>query len=440
MTEQGANWRYAKFYMYVASPISIPTDYAFISTYFNSGTCQQHHRDWLEDLIPANFIERIVTSSSCFVILRFQRSSTVCMPWIKYYFDSELIREKWSFQYTMRGLPPDGMKWWSEQHIDPVQTYGVIVEATTCLPTLGDASLNRVVFEGFERCLGVLESISEAYAEILGDIQTGFVNLATVLPGVPGLLIDPEQRLLREHDIRSNEEGAFPSGTPEDLSPEQMNAVMTIASLAESGAPGIVTQHWRRQAFRARHVLGDFAAAVIFAEIAGEVFFDSLLMSLAWEDQKWSNKTAVDQHVVEAWFRRNASFTWRLRNDRTFAPRLTQGWHMETSGNALYEFERHVTWLRNRIVHGGYRPTGTEAARAFEALDDAISFAVNALLRDCNRNRYPLTAVMQCGIDRLEQRGVYKNKLRDRIESTAPGWRKEFYSFRQTVVANAATI
>ena len=104
---------------------------------------------------------------------------------------------------------------------------------------------------------------------------------------------------------------------PDDLSPTQMNAVKTIASLAESGASEMVTQHWRRQAFRAHHVLGDFAAAVIFTETAGEVFFDSLLMSLAWEDQKWSNKTAVDQHVVEGWFRRSASFTWRLRNDRT---------------------------------------------------------------------------------------------------------------------------
>ena len=100
-----------------------------------------------------------------------------------------------------------------------------------------------------------------------------------------------------------------------------------------------------------------------------------------------------------------------------------------------------MTWLRNRIVHGGYRPTGAEAARAFKALDDAISFAVNALLRDCNRNKYPLTAVVQCGIDRLEQRGVYKNKLRRmKVENAAPGWRKDFYDFRQTVVANAATI
>ena len=102
---------------------------------------QEHRLEWLGELIPESLIDRIVAEPSCFVVLQFHRSPAERMPWVKYYFDTEIVREKWSVQYKMRGLPPDNMKWWSEQHIDPVKSYGVIVEATTCLPSLGETNL-----------------------------------------------------------------------------------------------------------------------------------------------------------------------------------------------------------------------------------------------------------------------------------------------------------
>jgi hypothetical protein len=91
MTEQEANWRYAKFYIYVPSPISIPTDYAFISTDFDPQFSREHRRDWLDELIPDDLIDKIVAEPSCFVVLQFHRIMAERMPWIKYYLIQNLF-------------------------------------------------------------------------------------------------------------------------------------------------------------------------------------------------------------------------------------------------------------------------------------------------------------------------------------------------------------
>jgi hypothetical protein len=428
-------WRYVKFFIYVPWPISIPEATAFMAFDEPELPCGVQRAEWLNYLVPDDFVSNIVSENRPFVVLQFRRRSIEQTRWLQYFHEAELLRERWAFEYQTRALPPENVKWWSDFSVDSIQTFGVIIEATTCLPEEQHENLNKAVDTAFERCIRLCEALGESYVQVLFDLRTGFINRGTVLPGVPALLIDPESRRVAEHNLRVNEEGAYPIDARDDLSPEQISEVRYRTLLAQAGDPNVTVEHWRRLAFRARHVDGDYAAAAVFAQTTSEVFFDAVLQSLIWEDNRSASESAVDEAEIARLFARDISFLTRLKGNNTFACRLKQGWYVKEPGNALKDLEVEVTWLRNQVVHTGYRPTEDEAARSFEVLDAAISFAVHAISRECNRANYPITLLMLAGRERLEQRGLYKGKVREKIEVLPPDWRKDFYEFRERIAS-----
>jgi hypothetical protein len=424
-------WRYVKFFIYVPWAIAMPESYMQFPIRRAEPGCGEQRMEWLSHILPDAVADDVVRRGPCtFATFRFHRLPIELPRWIHYFFQVESMAGAWADYYQMRGRLPAGYTPWPPHEADPISTYGTVIEATTCLIHGGNA-LN----EAFDRCIRECEVFLEAYVQTSGDFRTGFINRSTVLPMVPAVLIDPIARTTEKTGLRVNDEGAYPTEPPDDLTADQAAEIVRRSQLSEEGEPYIAVWHWRRLAFRALHVDGDYAAAVVFTQTAGEVFFDSLLLRLAWEEIRSFRGSCLTREEVAQWFSARNPLSHRLRAE--YHGRLNGGWDADRPGNPVYEWDRKVARLRNRIVHAGYRPTVREAEDAFEALLAVETYVFDMLVRDLNRTRYPFTVYMMVGEAGLEQRGLFTGKLRRAILDAPEDWRSSFYEFRRWVSDNA---
>lgn len=429
-------WKYVRFFLFVPWPISVPEGFFHCPIRRTIDGCTGHNVDWLAELMPRNLAEDIARdTASTFVLLQFQRRPTTLTRWNQYYFEAERSADTWEDLYRFRGMLPAGYTPWYHGPADPIESYGTFVDATTCLPDYTPEQLHGVVEEALDRCLRECELFTEGYVHATNDLRIGFFNRATVIPIVPAVLMDPITHRADSHPgIPVNREGSYPADPPLDLTPAQAETIAVRSALTELGHPYLTVEHWRRLAFRALHAEGDFAASIIFAHTAGEVFFDSLLLSLGWEEIRSFRGSALTEENVAGWFS-EFLLPRRLRNQ--YSCRLQGGWDADRPGNPVFEFEHRVSHIRHRVVHAGYRPTLLEATAAFEAFDTVGTYAVDILARDRNRTRYPLTIALIAGIPRMQARGIFNGNVRRTILDAAPGWQRDFYQFRQRVIQAA---
>jgi hypothetical protein len=429
-------WRYVKFFIYVPWPIAVPEGYFLVQERRSDPGCGEQRADWLLDFMPAQIAAEIALRPECtFVALQFHRSQIELVRWIQHYFDIEPMAETWTVLYALRGHLPAGYAPVPHK-ADPLSTYGTVIEATTCLIGGTDASQGLALNEAFDRCIRECEAFLEAYVQTSRDFRSGFINRSTVLPMVPAIMIDPTTRRTESTGLRVNDEGAYPTEPPADLTREQADEIGHRLRLSEEGEPYIAVWHWRRLAFRALHVDGDYAAAVVFTQTAGEVFFDSLLLRLAWEEIRTFRDSSLTKDDVAQWFSARNPLSHRLRAE--YHGRLVGGWDASQPSNPIYEWDQKVARLRNRVVHAGYRPTSREAQDAFDVLLIVEKYVFDLLVRDRNRTRYPFTVYMMLGKAGLEQRGLFAGKLRRAILDAPADWRRSFFDFRRWITDHAA--
>jgi hypothetical protein len=428
-------WRYVKFFIYVPWAIAVPEGYSLIQERSSDPGCGEQSVVWLSDFMPAQIAAEMAQQpQSTFVALEFHRLQIELVRWIQHYFDIEPMAETWTIRYALGGHLPAGYAP-APHEADPLSTYGTVIEATTCLIDGTETNQGHALNEAFDRCIRECEGFLEAYVQTSRDFRSGFINRSTVLPMVPAILIDPAARRTESTGLRVNDEGAYPGEPPVDLTQEQADEIGYRLRLSEEGEPYIAVWHWRRLAFRSLHVDGDYAATIVFTHTAGEVFFDSLLMRLAWEEIRTFRGASLTQAEVAQWFSARNPLSRRLRAE--YHRRLNGAWDADRPGNPIYEWDRKVARLRNRIVHTGYRPTVREAEDAFQTLLAVETYVFDLLVRDRNRTRYPLTVYMMVGEAGLEQRGLYIGKLRRAILDAPADWRSSFYEFRRWVSDNA---
>lgn len=425
-------WRYVKFFIYVPWPIAIPEHYWQVPTRRAEAGCGEQRLDWLADILPAPVAAEVARKpDQTFVYLRFHRIGLQIPRWLHYFHEVQRMAEGWDDFYRLRGRLPPGYAPWPVPETEPIATYGTVIEATTCLIARDGQNEGMALNDAFDRCLLECETFQEAYAQTRRDFRIGFINRATVLPMVPAVLMDPVTRATRRTGLTVNDQGAYPTEPPENATQDQATEIGLRSQLAAEGEPYVAIWHWRRLAFRARHVEGDYAASVVFTHTAGEVFFDSLLMRLAWEEIRSFRDSCLTHEIVAQWFSPRNPLSHRLRSE--YHGRLEGGWDPDRPGNPIHDFDRKVSRLRNRIVHGGYRPTETEAEDAFAALLAAENYVFDMLVRDRNRTRYPFTTYMMVGKPRLEQRGLFNGTLRRSILDAPDDWPRSFYEFRRWV-------
>lgn len=114
---------------------------------------------------------------------------------------------------------------------------------------------------------------------------------------------------------------------------------------------------------------GNYREAVIEMQTSVETFLSVLLTELLRKDG-W-DKSAIDAHFA------STGFATRLRRD--FHSRLGGKWSTVEIGTPIGEWYERTYLMRNRIIHGGYRPTLDEANEALAAALDLRVYVVGLL-------------------------------------------------------------
>jgi hypothetical protein len=339
--------------------------------------------------------------------------------------------EAFAIAFPQYKRPPGLLDTSSPAHVPPKATYATLIEATTCFVVTPDGRDFDAIQEAFDQCTERLSIFIDAYAQTSGDLQAGFVNRLTTTQFVPMIIFNPEDETTQVTGFHANDSPTHRTASPPDLTDQQLDEVRSRFRMALLGEPYVTVWQWQRVAYRALHIDGDFAAAVIACHTAGEVFFDALLLRLAWEEITFDPGSTTTEEQVGEWFRSNKSgLGYRMGN--LYNNRLRGIW---AGGKPISDWKPNVSVIRNRIVHGGYRPTQAEAIRALTTLQAIESYVLDLVAQDPNRARYPRTTYMMLGQRGLEERGLYKGQLRRTLEGTSPDWLEEFYRFRRKVVA-----
>lgn len=177
------------------------------------------------------------------------------------------------------------------------------------------------------------------------------------------------------------------------------------------------------EARRAHAVLGEEGQAVVLANTACEVFLDTLLALLLWEEQ------VAPENVVELFEEGKAL----RRLSQELAPRLKG--NLSTKSGPVGDWYLHCYRIRHRVIHGGYSPTTAEAERAIET---AIGFQRRLLDRLADRrNQYPRSAMVALGQPGLERRRLWSGQIIRFFETQGPAepsWTKSYSAWHGALI------
>lgn len=106
----------------------------------------------------------------------------------------------------------------------------------------------------------------------------------------------------------------------------------------------------------------------------------------------------------------------------------------QSTGDPIHIWLSTVSKLRNKVVHGGYRPTEVEAKAALVSMVEVEDHIERLIGDQPNATQYPFTAYMMLGPVGLTEAGSFTERIRTTIEGETRDWRQSFYDFRQGVV------
>jgi hypothetical protein len=202
------------------------------------------------------------------------------------------------------------------------------------------------------------------------------------------------------------------------ISVEKILELSVRAEMAKRGDPRFVSHERVLKAMQSLYIEGDPAGAVIECHTASEIFFNTLLIALAWEEITFHDQPVLSIEEVARWFTLRSTLSTRLH--KYFHPRLDGCWDPAAEKCPLYDWTQSVAVLRNKTVHGGYRPTENEARRALQVFESVQAWTFDLLCRDQNRGAYPRTALVVMGKPGLEKRGVFTKKMRRLHNGSGP--------------------
>lgn len=188
------------------------------------------------------------------------------------------------------------------------------------------------------------------------------------------------------------------------------------------GRPGAVQlDHIKRGDSAAFH--GDDIGALLAYATACELAIVNLTLALAWEDGM--------QPADAARKYRDMSATKMLTS---LCHPLGGNWSVDDPGFAR-DWRIHVSEVRNRIMHAGFRPTHNEVAYAHQALEALVTAIPERLVGKWKR--FPKTLsilVSRQSIDLYASKRAHA-KIVDDLENRSPAsevefaaWRKAYYS------------
>jgi hypothetical protein len=228
---------------------------------------------------------------------------------------------------------------------------------------------------------------------------------------------DPEQF---SYFVGTSARRALP---PKDISPEQIRlALSLLASPASGGHPSFGFAQVRNEAQLALEDRGDARSALLGAATAAEMFLDTLLVSLLWEESVPPSDATM------------------IFETKRLAKRVREEYHNRIGGNwtagAIGHWRTAVADVRNQVVHWGALPDEIQAHMALDSLSDVVSYIYDLLCEPKVQARYPRTCLIICGRAAADRRQAFRKPLRDLIQdSNADDLASELNAFSKLVFA-----
>lgn len=252
-----------------------------------------------------------------------------------------------------------------------------VIEAVT--PLL-DADADPIS-DALDHCLTRIQQVSTASGLVTG--QSAKLVTREQLP----LIIPMCQRNLdgdvwsnfSMYQLHSNDVVRY---APATLDEEGVSRLGHFLRATVRSEPLISYLDLRAEAERLLEREGDTRTSVIMLAASCEVLLDLLLLAMLWEDGS-SAEVAADV------FSNGNGIASRVK--KLYAERIGGTWNLVQSG-PVKNWLDSVADLRNRCVHGGYRPTPDRAEAAMSAADDLRLFIVERLKESKTARRFPLTA------------------------------------------------
>lgn len=421
-------WRLAEFYLIVPWPIAFPEDRGFVKS-------RSERLDWLPfplealaALLPQGLIDQVQNvGDHSFTVFSFVRYPIEFVSPPERFLAVNKLVEYATYPPEVRPLLPNPIH--GEQSNTRIETYETIIVAATCL-----FEEQNNIQRAFDRCLEDLAIFMEGYLQTSGDLRANFVTRATIYPMVPALLFDPITGQKGTTVIQAGNNFPLQPPAPPELTLKQLDELNIRLEFALRGEPYSQIRQWQRVAYRTFYLDGDYAATVVAAHTAGEVYFDALLLRMAWEEIEFGHPNAPTPEEVVKWF--SPPNTLRTRLGAQYHPRIEGRWDPGQPGNPIHTWINTVSKLRNRVVHGGYRPTEQEAESALASLAETEQFVEDLVAKSANVRKHPFSTFMMLGPVGLERFGVYSKKIREKIEGAPSGWQLAFYEFRRSIIEN----
>ncbi|WP_133160296.1 hypothetical protein [Cryobacterium zongtaii] len=226
----------------------------------------------------------------------------------------------------------------------------------------------------------------------------------------------------------ANSVGISALALPEPLT-EQQNAAFRFAFEAPD-TPFATYADLRRESAAALRLRGDSRSSTLASATAAEVFLDTLLLHLLWEEG--STAEAAARLFT-------TSIARRVRSQ--YAQRLGGIWNCmdaTTPPGAWLELTANV---RNRLIHAGVRPTRADAETAYRATIHLERYAADLLCGPTRLPRYSRTALALVGDPGLIRRGVQSATIAAyRRDEEDADWGAEFTNWRSIVAAERLVI
>ena len=173
--------------------------------------------------------------------------------------------------------------------------------------------------------------------------------------------------------------------------------------------PFFISKEWHRRAVYARQYTGDTVDAVVGLQTSMESMLYATWRMLLVDQGKSS--VQISNTVT-------ADSPYRPLLVRHLSQLLGGRWDTDAVDTTVGKYWHRLYLLRNRTVHGGYRPSWADGEAAYEAYNEMRDF-VNERLWQRYRT-YPRTLFAKLGGEGLRRRGwntVWMEEFMDRVES-----------------------
>lgn len=211
---------------------------------------------------------------------------------------------------------------------------------------------------------------------------------------------------------------------PEWLTEEQVEDVGLFADQFASQAAFSAYTDVRREAYVQVSIQGNSRTGVVTLATAGEVFLDTLLLHLLWEEE-------IDPFVVDSTVGLSGEFAARVA--KNLPRRLGGNWDPNGS-SPVGRYFQDLVYVRNRVVHTGHRPTRVEMNAALTALVNLEHFVGDRLCVRKIINQYTRTAMAFLARRGIEARRAWTKPVETLVnDPSQPSWMDSFARWRHFV-------